>query len=511
MVLLVAAVAWVASTAVRGEAGGGGPGQEPGAAAPPGVAPQDTGTLVPRRVVAGDTTKSYAVFLPPGYDTAHRWPALVLMDPRGRALLPLERFRPAAAALGYVVLSSYDTSSDEPTSGEDTRAAVESLLNDAVTTLSLDARRFYLVGFSGTARAAWGMALASRDHFPAIVGFGGGMTPTVHLSIVVGGVEGPGFFGGAGTGDFNYAEMWSTDEGLDRLGLPHALMYFPGPHGWPPTHVATAAVEWLELRAQATGLAPQDSGWIRDRFAAGAEAARALEAGDRVHDAMLAFRRVAATFDGFGPPWTDSVAALRADHDRLAATSEGRETDRRLRRWLEWENDRREAFDRAWIVLEGRRVPDADRLASIIELRALRRQALDDDTLAAQAATRMLAVSMAMANFYLPRSYLAAGDTLRAVRALELAHRIDPGSAAVCFRFRPLAPDDRARSTELDAFCASDDSVPGRDRPGGGAGGIEERGTGRHEGIAAGPPGVHAARDGGPGREVVIAPGNGDP
>lgn len=452
--LLAAALAWAASPV---------PGQEPGSVVP--VAPQDTGTLVTRRVVAEDTAKSYAIYLPPAYDAARRWPALVLMDPRGRALVPLERFRPAAAALGYVILSSYDTSSDEATSGEDTSAGVEALVNDAVATLSLDTRRFFLVGFSGTARIAWGIALATPDHFPAIVGFGGGMAPTVQFTIAVRDLKGPAFFGGAGTGDFNYAEMWSTDEGLDRLGIPHATMYFPGPHGWAPAHVATAAVEWLELRAQATGLVPADSAWIHDRFTAGAAAARELEADGRVHDAMLAFRRVAATFDGFGPPWVDSVAALRAAHDRLAATSGGRETDRRLHDWLEWESHRREALERAWIVLGGRSVPDADRLASIIELRTLRKQTLDDDTLAAQAATRMLAVSMAMASFYVPRSYLAAGDTLRAVRALELAHRIDPGSTAVCYRFRPLAPDDRARAPELDAFCAAEINRPPSSRP----------------------------------------------
>ena len=462
LVLLPVALACAASTAS---------GQDSDTVpAAPVATPPDTGTLLARRVVAGDTTKSYAVYLPPGYDPARRWPALVLMDPRGRALLPLERFRPAAAVLGYVILSSYDTSSDEVTSAEDTRAGVEALLNDAVATLSLDAHRFYLVGFSGTARLAWGMAQGSPDYFPAIVGFGGGLMPSVHLTMAVEGLKGPAFFGGAGTTGFNYAEMWSTDAALDALEIPHALMYFPGPHAWAPTPVATAAVEWLELRAEATGLAPADSAWIRDRFAAAAAAARKLEAEGRVHDAMIAFRRVAATYDGFGAPWTDSVAAMQAVYSRLAGTSEGRETTRRLDGWLEWEKGRREEFERAWAALDASRIPDTDRLASLIGLRDLQKQALEDDTLAAQAAGRMLAVSMVMANFYLPRAYLAAGDTLRAVRALQLAHRIAPGSDAVCFRFRPLAPGDRARAPALDAFCEPDDS-PGRpDRPGGGAG-----------------------------------------
>ena len=75
------------------------------------------------------------------------------MDPRGRALNPLGRFKDAAERLGYVLISSYNTLSDGVT--EPNEAAVAAMIQDVQELVSVDTRRLYFAGFSGTARLSW--------------------------------------------------------------------------------------------------------------------------------------------------------------------------------------------------------------------------------------------------------------------------------------------------------------------------------------------------------------------
>jgi len=75
----------------------------------PGAGQVPGGRLEERVPSATDTSQAFALYLPPGYTTERRWPVLFVLDPRGRALLGLKLFQAAAARLGWVVLSSYNT------------------------------------------------------------------------------------------------------------------------------------------------------------------------------------------------------------------------------------------------------------------------------------------------------------------------------------------------------------------------------------------------------------------
>ena len=70
------------------------------------------GRIVTRLTSVSDLSEQYAVYLPSRYRTDRSWPVLVLLDPRGRALLPMERVREVAERLGYIVLSSWNSRSD---------------------------------------------------------------------------------------------------------------------------------------------------------------------------------------------------------------------------------------------------------------------------------------------------------------------------------------------------------------------------------------------------------------
>ena len=72
------------------------------------------GEVVERVESRSDRQQHYAVYLPSRYSPARRWPLLLLMDPRGQALIPLALVQESAERLGYIVLSSYNSRSDEP-------------------------------------------------------------------------------------------------------------------------------------------------------------------------------------------------------------------------------------------------------------------------------------------------------------------------------------------------------------------------------------------------------------
>lgn len=408
----------------------------------------DPGTLIPEVTVRSDPDLSYALYLPPQHTPDRRWPVLVLMDPRGRARVPLDLFMPAAREFGYVILSSYDTSSDEPDSAERTDRAVEGMLNDAIDDLSLDLRRIYLIGFSGTARRAWLIGLRVPALVAGVGVFGAGALPSDLMSVVAErqlGFDGV-YFGGAGLGDFNYAEVVRTDLRLDRQGVPHTFRYYDGGHGWPPREVATEAVTWFEIQAQRRGTVAMDTAWVRERIRATIAEADSLEQKGEHYRAWRAYRRAVATFP--------DAAEAQAGLDRLAVMDEVRETRGAMREWLEWEQESEERIDRGLRLLDEGRLPTLDELVSQTGLRRLRRQLDSPDTLAAQAADRQVATLVVTAGYYLPRAYLEAGKVERAVRSLELAYMARPEAASrICPLFNEIPRGQRPRDTPLARVC----------------------------------------------------------
>src|ERR1051325_11621987 len=56
-----------------------------------------------------DTAQHFALYLPPGYTLDRGWTLLLVLDPRGRALPKFLKFQDAAARLGWIVMSSYNS------------------------------------------------------------------------------------------------------------------------------------------------------------------------------------------------------------------------------------------------------------------------------------------------------------------------------------------------------------------------------------------------------------------
>jgi len=411
------------------------------------------GRIITRMVSRADTSQRYALYLPSAFTRSRQWPVLFLLDPRGRALVPMQRFQPVAERLGYIVISSYNTLSDGP--AEPNYSAMAAMLDDVQRSLPVNSRRFHLVGFSGTARFAWQMTAQLTGSVAGIIGAGAsvpGGTSWIRANI---GKSSPVLFGTIGTLDMNYEEVRTFDAELDAIGAVHHVERFDGGHQWPPTELAARSVAWLTLQAMRRGLEARNQPWIDSLYGAWlARAARVDSLGD-APAAAREYRLVHADFDGL----TDVGAAAA----RLSAL----ERDDRVRRSVAAENaiaerDARWSQELMSFVAEMRRAPSPpsiDQARKRLELDQLRRDAArTDDSTSAIAARRALERIFAQMSFYAPREFLDTQRYAYAAAALQVARLIKPNDGGVCFwQARALAQmgDKPAALQALECAVAS--------------------------------------------------------
>jgi predicted esterase len=386
------------------------------------------GRIIQRLTSRADTSQRYALYLPPTFTRDRQWPILFLLDPRGRALIPMQRFQPVAERLGYIAISSYNTLSDGP--AEPNYSAMNAMLVDVQRSLPVDSRRFYLVGFSGTARFAWQMHTQMPGVVAGIIGAGaavpGGRT-WIRSNI---GKSSPVLFGTMGTLDPNYEELRAFDAELDSIGAVHHIERFDGGHQWPPTELSARAVEWLELQAMRRGVKPRNQPWVDSLYAAWlARASAADSAGDAPVAARL-YRLVRADFDGL----TDVTAAA----SRLSVL----EKDARVRRTAATEaaiaqRDFRLGEALVSFARELKSAPSPPSMEEArkrLELDALRRDASrTGDSTASIAARRALERIFTHMSFYAPRDFFDDRRYAQAAFALQIARLIKPDDGGACF------------------------------------------------------------------------------
>ena len=375
-----------------------------------------------------DTSQTYALYLPSNYSSARPFPVLFLMDPRGRALVPMRLFQVAAERYGYIVLSSYQTQSDGPIEPND--KALNAMLTDAQARFSIDIHRFYFAGFSGTGRLAWYYAYSIPDNVAGIVEAGAGLpAPDLLLQKRVAKIPTPfAVFLSVGTTDFNYSEVRALDPKLQIFEIRHHLAIFDGPHSWPPEFVCFNALSWLELQAMRTGRAPLNPAWIDSLFNTTIAAIDA-QAGNDAYTASQLYRQAVTDFTGL-----HNTDALVVRASELAESADAKRTARHIaqlaeddQRWSEREENFFADFARA------EPPSSVDKLRSRLGLDQLRdRSRQTTDTLDALAAKRHLASVLVRASFYEPHRYLAQADTLKALTMYALAQSIQPDNPQLC-------------------------------------------------------------------------------
>ena len=383
-----------------------------------------------------DPAQRYAVFLPQEYQANRTAPVMLLMDPRGRALVPLELFRDAADRFGFVLLSSYNTLSDADSAYAVNDRALAAMLADAQTRFSVDPKRLYLVGFSGTAHWAWTAAPRLDGKLAGIMGVGGGLPSYSNpmqqaLRVLYPFV----YFGTAGWADFNFDGVRLLDQALDSTRFAHRFMAHDGDHSWPPRTVAEAAVEWFHLQAMSAGLEARNESFIADALRRHLAEAADLEATDRKADAYRRYREIVQDFAGL-----DGSPEARKRFDKLEGDgSVGRALARRVDFARDVQEYKLEVRDFYLDYRESGDLPTMDSAIRKLRIEKLKKQAESDDSEKAAAAKRMLASAFVNTAFYEPRNYFQNEDFVRAMGMLRIANAIQPDTPRVCYQLARAA------------------------------------------------------------------------
>jgi predicted esterase len=223
-------------------------------------------------VIAGSARAkddAYDIFLPSNYDAKKTWPIVYALDARGDAAAPLQALRTAADELGFIVASSNKSASDESNTPNIT--AMREMWSATHAKYSIDDKRVYVAGFSGTVRSAVLLAQAAPGTISGIIGAGAGFPPGTEpvASMKF------AFFGTVGTRDFNYSEMQELEKKLTAAGIEHRIEEFDGVHEWMPPALGREALAWLTVREMRNGTRPRDAAlieklWQEDLARAGA-------------------------------------------------------------------------------------------------------------------------------------------------------------------------------------------------------------------------------------------------
>jgi len=370
--------------------------------------PPPRGELVEGLRCRSDPSQTYTLYLPRRYEPTGRWPALLILDPRGRSVRAAELFRDAAEEYGWVLLSSNDTRSDGPM--EPNVKALQALWPEVHERYATDPDRIYLAGFSGGAMIAW--EVGRRTGRVAGVIASGGRWLHEHFK------EPISFpcFGAAGNLDFNYDEMKKVHARLREWGTPERLEIFAGPHSWMPAPLARRAVEWLELQAMKRNLRPRDDGLVSRLLAEDMARAAELKEEGRALDAQRAFEATTATFDGLAT--TDDA---RREATRLLALPATARAIHEEQEGDHYEEKILRLFERGYQELIAAEPPFLlGAFRSRFRMDELEQKAKTQGY-EAVVARRLLYSLATQTGFYMTRELMQKGDYARAAVALALA------------------------------------------------------------------------------------------
>jgi tetratricopeptide (TPR) repeat protein len=396
----------------------------PATAQPPSASQSlSRGQIAEKVVTQADPGQSYALYVPTSYKPDRAWPILYAFDARSDGKLVAERFRAGAEKYGFLVASSNNSASDGPNTPN--LAAMRAMWSDTHARFSIDDKRVYAAGFSGTVRFACNLALSAPGSITGIIGAGAGFPfetkPTKGTPFV--------FFGTVGERDFNYYEVMDLDEQMTALGLAHRIELFPGAHEWMPEDLATRALGWMELQAMKKGLRAKDPALVESLWAS--EMARAVSAGsagssdpDPV-EAQRFYAGLAADFDGLAKP--EAVAEVRKKAETLAASDEYKK-ERKVRQ-------ERNQRDKDYVARAPKALASADLSEALTDLRIheLKKQAESADHAQNMSARRLLNTILVQTSYYLPQMFTERGEHDRAIFVLSIAAEIVPDSPDVWF------------------------------------------------------------------------------
>jgi dienelactone hydrolase len=192
-------------------------------------------------------------------------------------------------------------------------AAWNAIVKDSQARFHVDDQRAYATGLSGGARMAMYIADQCKGCLAGLIVSGAG--------VPAGDAASPSLldptFATAGVDDFNFPEIKRLDQAMNKSAVPHQIAIFTGAHEWPPTEIASEAIEWFELQAMRSGLRARDDQQIETLWQRRMAKAATLEQEKKVAEAYRRYANIVTAFTGLHDVATaqTKVTQLRDDRD----------------------------------------------------------------------------------------------------------------------------------------------------------------------------------------------------
>src|SRR5882672_8017160 len=398
------------------------------------------GVILPKVVALRKPGQSYALYLPSRYSSDERWSIVYAFDPGARGGVPVELMKDAAERHGYILVGSNNSRNG---SWKIEAQAAEAIVKDTHARLSIDDRRVYFAGFSGGARVAAQIAQVCKCAAGVLLngaGFHSMAFESKEAPFVV--------FAAVATFDFNCPELVSTDDELEKLGYPHFLRPFEGPHQWAPASAMEDALAWFRLQAMKSGREGRDDSFIALQAAKETDRARALEQSGDLYAAWKEYRQAALMLAGLADDPALSARAGALEKDKAIRDGAKREKQ-------EFEEQEDMSREISTGLLELRQNPlNRAAIRNTVEkqLAALRSRAEHEKRqerlrVIKRALAGLLVQAMEMGN-----AWLAQKDSSHAKDYFELASVADPDSTWALGNLAVARAMDGDRKGTLDAL-----------------------------------------------------------
>ena len=203
-------------------------------------------TIVPQGIKPGilnnltaqtDPGCRYGLYVPK--DSLKEYPLIVIFDPHAAGNHAASQYQELAEKYKIILAASNNIQNGMPSNQFVYYA--NCIIDDVMNLVPIDSEFVYLMGFSGGARVASFIA-QSENVFRGMIGCGAGTVDIANIQ-----TTNFLYVGFAGFNDFNFLEVYKTENVLRQSHVAANFKYFEGKHEWPPDSIMEYAFAALSL------------------------------------------------------------------------------------------------------------------------------------------------------------------------------------------------------------------------------------------------------------------------
>lgn len=259
--------------------------------------------IIPKVSCLHDTSQSYSLFLPSGYDLSKTYPILYCFKPEKDALYPVSYYADIMERYGMIMVCSWNSQNGPWQICID---ALHAVWKDTHRRFSIDSNRVYATGFSGGARTASELAIRYPNQITGIIGIGAGFSTLQGIPQTI---PFRYFYGLYGNRDYNKSEMTYLESELSKRRMMHRIIKFEGIHQWAPVTDFNDGVEWMMLNEMRDGKRTMDDVWVTELFSKKQKQLEAALQQKNIVDAVRIARAIYGDFQFTKPCMSFSALA----------------------------------------------------------------------------------------------------------------------------------------------------------------------------------------------------------